>query len=44
MDPPPVDARPVPIGPEQRAVMLQPEDIAAAVKFLVDSNRRALNP
>ncbi len=31
-----LDARPVPVGAERRAVILQPEDVAAAVRFLVE--------
>jgi NADP-dependent 3-hydroxy acid dehydrogenase YdfG len=39
-----LDARPVPVGPERRAVILQPEDIAAAVRFLVELHPRAHVP
>ncbi len=39
-----LDARPVPVGPERRAAILQPEDVAAAVKFLVELNPRAHVP
>jgi NADP-dependent 3-hydroxy acid dehydrogenase YdfG len=39
-----LDARPVPVGPERRAAILQPEDIAAAVKFLVELHPRAHVP
>jgi NADP-dependent 3-hydroxy acid dehydrogenase YdfG len=36
-----LDARPIPVGPERRAAILQPEDIAAAVRFLVELHPRA---
>jgi NADP-dependent 3-hydroxy acid dehydrogenase YdfG len=39
-----LDARPVPVGPERREVILQPEDIAAAVQFLVELHPRARVP
>lgn len=39
-----LDARPVPVPPERRAVILQPEDVAAAVRFLVDLHPRAHVP
>jgi len=39
-----LDARPVPVGAERRAVILQPEDIAAAVRFLVELHPRAHVP
>lgn len=39
-----LDARPVPVGAERRSVILQPEDIAAAVKFLVELHPRAHVP
>jgi len=39
-----LDARPIPVGPERRATILQPEDIAAAVKFLVELHPRARVP
>ncbi len=39
-----LDARPIPVGPERRAVILQPEDIAAAVRFLVELHPRAHVP
>jgi NADP-dependent 3-hydroxy acid dehydrogenase YdfG len=39
-----LDARPVPVGPERRATILQPEDVAAAVKFLVELHPRAHVP
>jgi NADP-dependent 3-hydroxy acid dehydrogenase YdfG len=39
-----LDARPVPVGAERRAAILQPEDIAAAVKFLVELHPRARVP
>jgi NADP-dependent 3-hydroxy acid dehydrogenase YdfG len=39
-----LDARPVPVGAERRAAILQPEDIAAAVKFVVELHPRARVP
>jgi len=39
-----LDARPVPVPQERREAILQPEDIAAAVKFLVELNPRARVP
>jgi NADP-dependent 3-hydroxy acid dehydrogenase YdfG len=39
-----LDARPVPVGAERRAQILQPEDIAAAVRFLVELHPRARVP
>jgi NADP-dependent 3-hydroxy acid dehydrogenase YdfG len=39
-----LDARPVPVPPERRAAILQPEDIAAAVRFLVELPQRASVP
>jgi len=39
-----LEARPIPVGPDRRAVILQPEDIAAAVKFLVELPPRAHVP
>lgn len=39
-----LDARPVPVGTERREVILQPEDVAAAVRFLVELNPRAHVP
>lgn len=39
-----LDARPVPVGAERRAVILQPDDIAAAVRFLVGLHPRAHVP
>ena len=39
-----LDARPVPVGPERRGVILQPEDVAAAVAFLVELHPRAHVP
>jgi NADP-dependent 3-hydroxy acid dehydrogenase YdfG len=39
-----LDARPVPVGAERRAQILQPEDIAAAVSFLVELHPRARVP
>src|SRR6202042_3614818 len=39
-----LDARPVPVGAERRSVILQPDDIAAAVRFLVELHPRAHVP
>lgn len=39
-----LDARPVPVGAERREVILQPADIAAAVRFLVELHPRARVP
>lgn len=39
-----LDARPVPVGTERREVILQPADVAAAVKFLVELHPRANVP
>ncbi len=39
-----LDARPVPVGQERRDVILQPDDIAAAVRFLVELHPRASVP
>ncbi len=39
-----LDARPVPVGQERREVILQPADIAAAVRFLVELHPRASVP
>jgi NADP-dependent 3-hydroxy acid dehydrogenase YdfG len=39
-----LDARPVPVPEERRQVILQPEDVAAAVAFLVDLHPRANVP
>ncbi len=39
-----LDARPVPVPAERRAAILQPEDIAAAVRFLVELHPRARVP
>ncbi len=39
-----LDARPVPVGAERRAAILQPEDIAATVRFLVQLHPRARVP
>jgi NADP-dependent 3-hydroxy acid dehydrogenase YdfG len=39
-----LDARPVPVPAQRRAVILQPEDIAAAVRFLVELHPRAHVP
>ncbi len=39
-----LDARPVPVGTERREAILQPADVAAAVRFLVELNPRAHIP
>ncbi len=39
-----LDARPVPVGRERRDAILQPEDVAAAVGFVVDLHPRAHVP
>lgn len=39
-----LDARPVPVSPEARAAMLQPEDVAQAVLFVVRLPKRAHVP
>ena len=39
-----LDARPVPVGSERREAILQPEDVAAAVRFLVELHPRANVP
>lgn len=39
-----LDARPVPVGQERRDVILQPEDVAAAVRFMVELHPRAHVP
>jgi NADP-dependent 3-hydroxy acid dehydrogenase YdfG len=39
-----LEARLVPVGPERRAVILQPADVAAAVRFLVELHPRASVP
>lgn len=39
-----LDARPVPVPAERRSVILQPEDVAAAVRFLVELHPRAHVP
>jgi NADP-dependent 3-hydroxy acid dehydrogenase YdfG len=39
-----LDRRPVPVPPERRAAILQPEDVAAAVRFLVELPPRASVP
>jgi NADP-dependent 3-hydroxy acid dehydrogenase YdfG len=39
-----LDARPVPVGAERREQILQPEDVAAAVRFLVELHPRANIP
>jgi NADP-dependent 3-hydroxy acid dehydrogenase YdfG len=44
VDTPILAARPIPVGAERRAVILQPEDIAAAVRFLVELPPRAHVP
>jgi NADP-dependent 3-hydroxy acid dehydrogenase YdfG len=44
VDTPILEARPVPVSAERRAVILQPEDVAAAVRFLVELHPRAHVP
>jgi NADP-dependent 3-hydroxy acid dehydrogenase YdfG len=44
VDTPILEARPVPVGSERKAVILQPEDIAEAVKFVVQLPARARVP
>lgn len=39
-----LDARPVPVPPERRTAILQPEDVAAAVRFLAELPPRAHVP
>jgi NADP-dependent 3-hydroxy acid dehydrogenase YdfG len=39
-----LDARPLPVAAERRAAILQPEDIAAAVRFVVELHPRARVP
>ncbi len=39
-----LDARPVPVGQERREIILQPEDVAAAVRFMVELHPRAHVP
>lgn len=39
-----LDKRPVPVPPERRAAILQPEDVAAAVRFLAELPARANVP
>ena len=39
-----LDARPVPVAADRRAAILQPEDIAAAVKFVIELHPRARVP
>ena len=39
-----LDQRPVPVPPERRAAILQPEDVAAAVRFLAELPARATVP
>lgn len=39
-----LDERPVPVNPERRAVILQPEDVASAVRFLVELPARVSVP
>ncbi|MDE2506710.1 MAG: SDR family NAD(P)-dependent oxidoreductase, partial [Planctomycetota bacterium] len=41
VDTPILDNRPVPVPAERRRVILQPEDVAAAVRFVVTLNPRA---
>jgi NADP-dependent 3-hydroxy acid dehydrogenase YdfG len=44
VDTPILEARPVPVSAERRAKILQPEDVAAAVRFLVELHPRAHVP
>jgi NADP-dependent 3-hydroxy acid dehydrogenase YdfG len=44
VDTPILEARPEPVTPERRAVILQPDDVAAAVAFLVSLPPRAHVP
>jgi NADP-dependent 3-hydroxy acid dehydrogenase YdfG len=44
VDTPILDERPIPVGRERRAVILQPDDVAAAVRFLVQLPPRAHVP
>jgi NADP-dependent 3-hydroxy acid dehydrogenase YdfG len=44
VDTPILEARPVPVGAERRSLILQPEDVAAAVRFLVELHPRAHVP
>lgn len=44
VDTPILEARPIPVGSDRKAVILQPEDIAAAVKFVVQLPARARVP
>jgi NADP-dependent 3-hydroxy acid dehydrogenase YdfG len=39
-----LDARPVPVGSERREAILQPDDVAAAVRFLAELHPRAHVP
>ena len=39
-----LNARPIPVSADRRSVILQPDDVAAAVKFLVELNPRAHVP
>ncbi len=39
-----LDARPVPVGQERREAILQPQDVARAVRFLVELHPRASVP
>jgi NADP-dependent 3-hydroxy acid dehydrogenase YdfG len=39
-----LDARPVPVAAERRAAILQPEDIAATVKLVIELHPRARIP
>jgi NADP-dependent 3-hydroxy acid dehydrogenase YdfG len=39
-----LDRRPVPVPPERRAAILQPDDVAAAVRFVIDLPMRASVP
>ena len=44
MNTPILDKRPVPVDPARKAAILQPEDVAAAVRFLVELDSRASVP
>jgi NADP-dependent 3-hydroxy acid dehydrogenase YdfG len=39
-----LNERPIPVGTDRRAVILQPDDVAAAVRFLVELHPRANIP
>ncbi|MEJ7640231.1 MAG: hypothetical protein WKF75_20260 [Singulisphaera sp.] len=44
MNTPILDARPVPVASARREAILQPGDVAAAVRFLVELHPRAMCP